>query len=175
MQNFSAGIVKPESTEILVGPPRSGHFSVYAYKICAQSFVWLCSIVVWGSVVNVFAILKKCNTNCIFQLAFSFIAWIAVSSILVLNLLAENSSRWRNSCFSHGVEAQLTAVLIILWIPVVSTASSPDFPYPVTTWFAWLGFFGSIYATYKAYHSFKEQDLPSDVPDGYDEEDYVYG
>lgn len=46
---------------------------------------------------------------------------------------------------------------------------------PVANWFAWLGFLGSWYATYKAYHSFKEEDLPSPLPEGFDEEDYVYG
>lgn len=73
------------------------------------------------------------------------------------------------------MDSQFTAILIFLWIPVVASVSTFNGAPMVATWFAWLGFFGSIYATYQAYHSFKEGDLPSDLPEGYDEEDYVYG
>jgi len=76
------------------------------------------------------------------------------------------------------MEVQLIAAVILLWIPAVAAASvrgSPFDPTGVSVWFAWLALFGSIYATYRAYHSFKEEDLPTALPDGFDEEDYVYG
>lgn len=175
MQAYTPGLVKPKATEILAPPPRSGHFSVYAQKLTAQAFVWLCCIVVWGNVANDATIRGKCSTHCGFQIAFAVLAWLCASIILILNYLAESSSLSRHGCFSHGVEAQLTALLMVLWVPGVASASSYRAAPIIATWFSWLGFFGSVYATYKAYHSFKEEDLPSALPEGFDEEDYVYG
>lgn len=174
METYQPGM-KAKVAEILSAPPRSGHFSIYAQKLSAQAFVWLCGIVVWGNVVNKASIIKECGVSCAFQITFALLTWIIASIILGLNYLAESSLSWRTGCFSHGVEAQLTAVLVILWIPVVATVSSIGAAPRVATWFAWLGFLGSMYATFKAYHSFKEEDLPSDLPDGFDEEEYVYG
>lgn len=178
MQNYNSGVAKQKTTEILTPPPRSGHFSVYAQKLSAQAFVWLCFSVVWGNVANYAGARDSCNSNCGVQIAFAVIGWFCVSFILVLNCFAEKESHWRDGCFSHALEAQFTALLVLLWIPIVATASTvgDELGTPiVATWFSWLGFLGSFYATFKAYHSFKEEDLPSERSDGFDEEDYVYG
>lgn len=174
MQAHTAGVVKPKATEILAPPPRSGSFSVYAQKLTALAFVWLCCIVVWGNVANLATARGICILRCRLQITFSVITWIYSSFLLVLNYLTEASTLSRTGCFSHGLEAQFTAFMIILWIPVLATTSSNNYE-NVATWFSWLGFFGSIYASYKAYHSFKEEDLPSSLPEGFNEEDYVYG
>lgn len=175
MQAYTAGIVKPKATEILAPPPRSGSFSVYAQKLTALVFVWLCAIVVWGNNANVAGVANKCSVLCIIQIVCAVLVWVYVTVLLILNFLTENGKTLSRTSFSHAVEAQFTVVLIFLWLPVVFVASSLNAAAPVAIWFAWFGFFGSIYATYKAYHCFKEEDLPSDLPEGYDEENYVYG
>lgn len=81
----------------------------------------------------------------------------------------------RTGCFSHGLEVQLVSVGVIMWVPLVATVSSVGNAPMITVWFAWLGFFSTIYASFLAYHSFKEQDLPNGLPAGFDEEENVYG
>lgn len=174
MQTHQNGIVKQKGSEVLSPPPRTGHFSIYAQKLSAQAFIWLASVTVWGNVVNYSSIREKCNVHCGFQIAFGVLIWILVSAILFINYLAETSSKYRGS-FTHAHEVQATGALIFLWVPVVISVSIYNAAPLVATWFAWLGFLASFYATYKAYHSFKEEDLPSDLPDGFDEEQYVYG
>lgn len=170
MQPYAPGLAKSKK-HILAPPPRSGTFSVYAHKLTAQAFVWLCSIVVWGNVANAAGIRNVCYGRCIVEIIFAALVWLGATIILCHNYYAERSP---NSS-AYFMEAQVTALLIFLWIPVIICISTYDGGPVVATWFAWLGLFGNIYATYKAYHSFKEEDLPSDLPDGYDEEDYVYG
>lgn len=180
MQAYTAGVARPTATEILSAPPRSGSFSVYSQKLTALAFVWLCAIVVWGNVANYASIKGDCVGRCGVQIGFAVLAWFYVSGLLVFNYLAESETISRHGCFSHGSEVQWIGVLVLVWIPVVisssTISSSPGGADPiVATWFAWGGFFGAFYATYKAYHSFKEEDLPSSLPEGYDEEDYIYG
>lgn len=176
MQAYTAGMSKAKATEILAPPPRSGTFSVYAQKLTAFAFVWLCGIVVWGNSANAASVIKNCGVGCGFRISFAVFAWVYVSCLLLLNYFTENGTLDRTGCFSHGTEAQASAVLVLLFIPVVAASSTVKSDAPlVSTWFAWLGLFGSIYVTYKAYHSFKEEDLPSALPEGFDEEDYVYG
>lgn len=175
MQAYTAGLGKPKATDILAPPPRSGQVSVYAQKLTALAFVWLCAIVVWGHVTNFAHASGSCAGNCSLQIAIGVIAWVYTSILLVLNYLTESGSMSRTGMFSHGLEVQLIAGLVLIWTPAVGSVSTVGNASPVTVWFAWLGFFGSIYATYKAYHSFKEEDLPTPLPDGYDEDDFVYG
>lgn len=176
MQVYTAGLSRPKAIELLSGPPRSGTFSVYSQKLAALAFVWLCSIIVWGNVSNYATIRGQCEARCAIQIAFALLVWVYVSMLLLLNFLAESQSLSRQGCFSHGTEAQWTGLVIFLWMPVlVSVSTINELPTIVATWFAWLGFFGACYASYKAYHSFKEEDLPSPSPGGFDEEDYVYG
>lgn len=175
MQAYTAGIARPTATEILSAPPRSGSFSVYSQKLTALAFVWLCSIVVWGNVANVASVLGNCTNRCGVQIGFAVLVWLYVSVLLVCNYLTESELLSRHGCFSHGAEVQGISAMVILWIPVLVSISAVNAAPIVATWFAWGGFLGSFYATYKAYHSFKEEDLPSSLPQGYEEEDYIYG
>lgn len=172
----------------ILGPPaRSGHVSVYAQKLTALSFVWLCSLVVWGHTANLGAAYRSCQSSCRFQIVFGVLIWLFSTMLLLLNYLCERGSMSRSGFFSHALEGQLVGVMALLWIPLVASVSALESvdrtgtdtligkSDAVSVWFAWLGFFGSVYGAFKAYHSFKEQDLPSPVPTGFDEEDYVYG
>jgi hypothetical protein len=180
MQAYShAG--KSRHDEILAPPPRSGHVSVYAQKLIVLAFVWLSSLVVWGHTANVSSASRKCGSTCRFQIVMGVVLWLFSSVLLLFNYLCERGSMARTGFFSHGLEVQLIAVLALLWIPLVGAVSavqkgSSAFSAPVLTiWFGWLGFFASLFATFKAYHSFKEEDLPTPIPSGLDEEDIVYG
>jgi hypothetical protein len=180
MQGYSQ-VGKPRHEEILGPPPRSGHVSVYAQKLTGLAFVWLCSIVVWGHTANIGSALRKCGNSCRFQIVMGVVTWLFSSVLLLFNYLCERGSMARTGFFSHGLEVQLIAVLALLWIPLVGAVSAvkkgtSGFSTPtLTVWFAWLGFFASLYGTFKAYHSFKEEDLPTPIPSGFDEEDIVYG
>lgn len=174
MQAFVQG-GKARAEEILGPPPRTGHVSVYAKKLTALAFVALCAVVVWGHSANIGAAKRTCPSSCVFQIAFAVLIWLYVSMLLLFNYLCEKGTMLRTGFFSHGLEVQLVGVAVLLWVPLVATVSAIGKAPPLTTWFAWLGFFGNIYATFLAYHSFKEEDLPTNIPVGFDEEDYVYG
>lgn len=183
MQVYASTGAPPQATEILSSPPRSGSFSVYSQKLTALAFSWLCAIVVWGNVANYAGVIDKCSKRCDVQIAFGVLAWIYTSILLMFNYLTEKEFLSRTGFFSHGAEIQWIAFLVILWVPVVVSTSTvgslnlsaDDITPFLAIWFAWGGLFGAMYATYKAYHSFKEEDLPSAPPDGYNEADYVYG
>lgn len=174
MQDYTHG-GKAKAEELLGPPPRSGHISVYARKLTALAFVALCALVVWGHSANIGAANRECSSSCVFQIAFAVVIWLYVSVLMLFNYLCENGSMARTGFFSHGLEVQLVAVAVVLWVPVVATVSAVGKAPTLSVWFAWLGFFGTMYATFLAYHSFKEEDLPTGVPAGFDEEDYVYG
>lgn len=95
--------------------------------------------------------------------------------LLVANYFAEGRRNWREGWFTHGREFYLIGLLVVVWLPGVATVSSHEGGDNLQRWFTWLAFFGSIYASFKAYHSYKEEDLPTVLPDGFDEEDFVYG
>lgn len=166
---------KARAEELLGPPPRSGHVSVYAKKLTTLAFVSLCAVVVWGHTANMGAANRTCPSNCIFQISFAVLIWLYVGLLLLFNYLCEKGSMQRTGFFSHGLEVQLVGLAVLLWVPLVASVSAINKASSLSIWFAWLGFFGNIYATFLAYHSFKEEDLPSQVPAGFDEEDYVYG
>lgn len=168
-------VPRPKATEILTGPPRSGVISVYSTKLFALVFVILCAVVVWGNAVNIATSMNKCGSRCGITIAFAGLAWVYAMLLFFLNWLAERGTVSRNGCFSHGVEVQWIAILVPIWIPAVVATNKFRIESSVGAWFSWGGFFGSAYATFKAYHSFKEEDLPSRAPDGFEEESYVYG
>ncbi|CAN8070751.1 unnamed protein product [Agarophyton chilense] len=173
MQSHNTGaVLKPPPKTILSPPSRSGVLSVYATKLVALAFVWLCSIVVWGHQSNVAAVIDKCNARCIIHIIFAFISWLFTSMLLIANYRAESD---RTEGYTSSYEPQATALLIFFSVIVVISASTHNGADFIIKWFAWLGFFGSIYATFKSYHSFKEGDLPTVLPENFDEEIYVYG
>lgn len=174
MQAYTHG-GKSKAEELLGPPPRSGHISVYARKLTALAFVSLCALVVWGHRSNIAAAFRTCDSTCVFQIAFAVVIWLYVSILMLFNYLCESGSMSRTGFFSHGLEVQLIALSVLLWVPLVATVSAVGKAPLLTVWFAWLGFFGNIYATFLAYHSFKEEDMPTAVPVGFDEEEFVYG
>jgi hypothetical protein len=174
MQAYTHG-GKPQAEEILGPAPRSGHVSVYAQKLTALAFVSLCAVVVWGHTANIGAAGKSCGSSCRFQIVVGVVVWLYSTILLLFNYMCERGSMMRTGFFSHGLEVQLIAILAVVWIPLVGSVSAVNKAPLLTVWFAWLGFFGTMYATFKAYHSFKEEDLPSAIATGFDEENYVYG
>lgn len=174
MQAYTHG-GKSKAEEILAPPTRSGHLSVASKKLTVLAFVALCALVVWGHTSNIAAANRSCSPTCVFQVIFGVLVFAWSCVLLLCNHLASNGTISRTGCFSHGLEVQLVGLSIIFWVPLVATVSAVGQAPALTITFVWLGFFGAMYATFLAYHSFKEQDLPTGLPVGFDEEDYVYG
>ncbi len=175
MSTYAALSGKSKSNQILAPPPESGRISVYAQKLTSLAFVVLCSVVFFGHEANRAGALKQCSHMCRWHIALGLFTFIYSAILLLANHLAEGRRISRDGWFTHGREVHLIALLFVLWTLGVITVSTKDGGDGVTLWFAWLAFFGSAYATFKAYHSFKEEDQPSVLPDGFDEEDFVYG
>lgn len=174
MQAYTHG-GKSKAEEILSPPPRSGHLSVASKKLSALAFVALCGLVVWGHTSNIAAADRSCPSSCITQLILGVLVFAWSCVLLACNFFASKGTFSRTGCFSHGLEVQLVGLSVVLWVPLVAAVSAVGKAPNLTIIFAWLGFFGAIYATFLAYHNFKEEDLPTGLPVGFDEEDYVYG
>ncbi len=175
MQSYAALGGKSKATEILAPPPASGSISVYAQKLTSIAFVVLCSTVVFGHESNLAFARNYCSGLCRWHIALGIGSFFYSLVLLVLNHLAEGGRISRDGCFTHGREVHLILVLVLSWTFGVITVSTYQGGDGIVMWFTWLAFFGSIYSTFKAYHSFKEEDLPTVPPEGFDGEDFVYG
>ena len=175
MQGYAPLSGKSKSDQILGPPPASGSISVYEQKLTSLAFVTLCSVVFFGHQVNLAGAWKACEGLCRWHISLGVISGLYTGILLLCNQLAESRSISRDGWFSHGREVHLVAVLVLLWTFGVITVSTHNGGDGIMRWFSWGAFFGSIYATFKSYHSFKEEDLPTPLPDGFDGEDFVYG
>lgn len=157
-----------ERSPFLSGPPRSGELSPFAQKLAAQCFIWLASIVVFGSTADFAAKRNQCGGLCRFGIATGVISFFITSAILVGHYLTWSSKVDKGSWFSSAAEKRYMFMLAIWWTAGVSCLSafeksqeSLSIPVPHTSnmaiMFGWLAFFGSIYGAYKAYHSQKEE------------------
>lgn len=176
MQSYAPlAVAKTKANQILSGAPESGSISVYAQKLTSLAFVTLCSVVFLGHVGNRAAAYGACHGLCRWHLSLGVLTALYSAMLLIANQLAESRRLSRDGWFSHGREVHLVAFLFVMWIFGVITVSTYEGGDALMRWFAWGAFFGSAYATFKSYHSFKEEDLPTVLPDGFDEEDFVYG
>lgn len=176
MQPYSSvGGVKSKSQQILGPPPTSGTISVYVQKLSSLAFVTLCSVVFWGHQANLSAVHTECLPMCRWHISLGVFASLYGMILLIANYMGEKQQISRDGWFTHGREVHLILVLVLLWtLGVVTVSTKNRGTDGLMTWFAWLSFFGSVFATFKAYHSFKEMDLPTVHPD-LDGNEHVYG
>lgn len=175
MQSYTPVGVKTKATQLLGPSPVSGSISVYAQKLTSLAFVTLCSTVVAGHEGNYASAFGKCPRLCRWHITLGVFSLVYSLSLLLANHLAEGRRISREGWFTHGREVHLIGILAVFWLFGACTVSTHNGGDQIVRWFTWLAFFGSIYATFKAYHSFKEEDLPTVLPNGFDEEDFVYG
>lgn len=180
------------------GPPRSGEISTFAQKLLGECFVWLCSMVVFGSTVNLLISKEgQCNHLCGYAIATSVISVIITSFLLFGHWLTWSSKLDRGSWFNSNTEKNFMGFLMFwwavgvgglsavmmeevtteMWKPVANAVNKTVGNLTTTTcalikvpdkvvavhasdvgiFFGWLAFFGSIYTTFKAFHTSKEE------------------
>lgn len=155
-----------DHSAFLSGPPRSGELSPFAQMIAAQAFIWLASIVVFGSTAD-FAVKHKdfCLHQCRFNIAAGVLSFFGMSFLLTGHYLTLSNNMAKGSWFSSRAETRYMIVLVFWWTVGASCLSAfvdvRGIPASQTTklatMFGWLAFFGSIFGAYKAYHSEQEE------------------
>lgn len=151
----------------LSGPPKSGESSPFALKIAAEAFVCLCSVVVFGSTADYKTQARPCTSLCKFGIATGVISFLISGVILVGQLLILTNRAEKSGWFSPKAEQKGMIFLSVWWIIGVAFLSALE-PFPGTKLpiphasgigiiFGWLALFGSIFASYKAYHALEEE------------------
>lgn len=187
------------------GPPRSGEISTFAQKLLGECFVWLSSMVVFGSTLNLRTNEIPCNHLCGYAIATSVISVIVTSFLLFGHWLTWSSKLDRSSWFNSNTEKNFMGFLMVWWsfgvgglsaVPMSMNTGSGKAMFAalnetldnadtlrnftkmatktvqckawseplevrhvsdVGIFFGWLAFFGSIYTTFKAFHTSKEE------------------
>lgn len=151
-----------ERAAFLSSAPRSGQLSPIAHVFAAQAFIWLCSIVVFGSMAD-FAENSggSCQSICKTNIAIGVLSFFFTSVLLVLQYLNWSNKISQSSWFSPTSFNMRALITLIAWWTIgVSTLSAVRIPAQATglaTFFGWLAFFACIFGAYKAYHSSKEE------------------
>lgn len=97
-------------------PPRSGEISTFAQKLLGECFVWLSSMVVFGSTINLLISEKgKCNHLCGYAIATSIISVIVTSFLLFGHWLTWSSKLDRGSWFNSNTEKNFMGFLMFWW------------------------------------------------------------
>lgn len=158
-----------ERAAFLSAAPRSGDLSPFAQKLAAQAFVWICSVVVFGSTIDYTSKdYTTCSALCRYAIAAGILSFLFTSAMLIGQYLTWSNYIDKSSWLSPSAEKRGFILLMIWWAIGVATLSALE-PSPlnnrvpvahtskVAVIFGWLAFFGSIYGAYKAYHSGKEE------------------
>lgn len=186
-----------QSAPFLSSSPKSGELSTFAQKLFGEIFVWLSSMVVFGSTINLVVTDQNCTSLCRYAISVAVVSVLFTSLLLFGHYLTWSAKMDRGSWFNSNTEKTVMGVLVAWWAAGVAGLSYvvtenklffelPDkfdvstvnatgrfvdkvfvrtelVPVPhasgVGIFFGWLAFFGSIYTTFKAYHSFKEEQL----------------
>mmetsp|Transcript_18222 Transcript_18222/g.31584 ORF Transcript_18222/g.31584 Transcript_18222/m.31584 type:complete len:179 (-) Transcript_18222:269-805(-) len=152
-QNLRGQKVSPDSVLMRV------HVSPYGLKLCTQVVMWVSSIIVFGSTAQAHTN-GSCDASCGYAIATGVISFIHLTLLLFFNLMCELSRLSRQGWFTHHFEAYNMYLLVFWWIPGVSNIAQYRTPSPGTgQFFAFIAFFGSLYGSLKAYHSYKEEEL----------------
>mmetsp|Transcript_14432 Transcript_14432/g.29518 ORF Transcript_14432/g.29518 Transcript_14432/m.29518 type:complete len:175 (-) Transcript_14432:1061-1585(-) len=158
---------------------KATNLSPYSEKLVLESLVMLFSVIEFGRTSESVSRAggAGCEGLCAWSILSGVVSFVFAGVVLLLNYLCANAQLSRYGFFSHKFEMYMMMALTLWWVPGVATASAINNAHKsgVGTFFAWASFFGSILATYKAYHSYKEEDEPDSVPYGYDEGAYIYG
>ena len=162
---------KQKTSMLLSPPPRVGSLSLSSRRTLAHLLALLSAIVVFGSVANTRSVTDQSDSLIVF-----LIVWTVVLAFIYLVLLVLVWRTQLETSWSPKVDMLIWGFTVVLWIPVVGVASSIEAASrDVTIWFAWIGFAATAYAMMVAYHVWVESDLPTPNPEGFDDDDYIYG
>lgn len=162
-----------EHAAFLSDPPRSGQLSLFAQKLATQCFIWLASVVVFGSTAD-FATGSTCNLLCILSISVGVCSFLLCTLILVGQIFVWIGWIEASTFLSPSAEKHYMSSLTFLWVFGVSFLSAhrgTRSPFPgneteliavahttgLAIIFGWLAFFAAIFGTYKAYHAQKEE------------------
>lgn len=150
-----------ERAAFLSNFPRSGVLSPFAYVLAAEAFIWLGSIVVFGSMAD-FAQngLFSCQALCKTNIAIGVLSFFFTSVLLVLHYLNWTSKTSKSTWFSPSFNMRALVTLTAWWTIGVSTLSAVRIGPQATNlavFFGWLTFFACIFGAYKSYHSAREE------------------
>uniref|UniRef100_A0A7S0ZEG6 MARVEL domain-containing protein n=1 Tax=Timspurckia oligopyrenoides TaxID=708627 RepID=A0A7S0ZEG6_9RHOD len=127
----------------------------YAIKLMVQVTMWIASIIVFGSTSQANG--NGCSTQCAYAITTGLLSFIFLSFLLIFNFLAEINRLSRQVWFTYQFEAFCMYLLILWWIPGVANIASVRSATPGNgEVFAFVAFFGSIYGSFKAYHTYVE-------------------
>lgn len=152
----------------LPGTPRSGELSPYAQKVACEAFVWLCSIVVFGSTADFATSSDVCSSLCTASIVWGVISFVFISMMLLAHVVQYKGKSEALTWYTSKSERDSMIALALWWtfgVSILSSVEKLDAGGSMfhTSWiaivFGWLAFFGSIYGSYKAHHAREEEKL----------------
>mmetsp|Transcript_10706 Transcript_10706/g.22754 ORF Transcript_10706/g.22754 Transcript_10706/m.22754 type:complete len:179 (-) Transcript_10706:574-1110(-) len=145
-------------------PQERSRISPYAMKLVVQVTMWMSSIIVFGSTAELSSNRGTCNAACGYAVAVGVISFLHLTLLLLCNFLTEINRLSRQTWFSHQFETFNMYLLVFWWTPGVANIASvrSQTPGPGQV-FGFVAFFGSMYGSFKAYHSHKEEQYRLDM------------
>ena len=124
--DVEVGPLEEPSTPFLSAPPKSGELSTFAKKLFGEMFVWLCSMVVFGSTINfvVANSTRSCSSLCGYAIATSVISALITSLILIGHYLTWTTKMDRGSWFNSKAECNFMGFLVVWWAAGVGGLSA---------------------------------------------------
>lgn len=150
---------------------RHSHLTPYALMVLAEVFLLVAALVVLGGTSDMANTTGVCKGECIYGII-SSIGAAAIAGLMVTVHLALALNWLANRPISLKNESRLLTLLLLLWIPTVSSLSTvrgvitvPEvIPRTVVRptsgsglVFSWLYAFLCVYANWQAYHASKEE------------------
>mmetsp|Transcript_8242 Transcript_8242/g.24774 ORF Transcript_8242/g.24774 Transcript_8242/m.24774 type:complete len:204 (-) Transcript_8242:870-1481(-) len=157
----------------------TGELTPYAHKLLAHVTIFFASITIWGDSANYTSTLGvSCSEKCGIAVTFSTVLTALAGAFILLNALI------RLGCLSryavpHYVEFLAMGLYIVPVVFVVILTSLSTTPISNTgVAMAWVCFFALVYGIFEAYHTFREDDQPTETEElgaMLDEDNFIYG
>ena len=111
------------SAPFLSSSPKSGELSTFAQKLFGEVFVWLASMVVFGSTINLVVTKRACTSLCGYAIAVAVISVLITSLLLFGHYLTWSTKMDRGSWFNSNTEKTFMGVLVAWWAAGVAGLS----------------------------------------------------
>eukprot|EP00170_Pyropia_yezoensis_P006382 contig_26018_g6403 len=159
------------AVQMLSQNSRNSQLTPYAHMVLSEAFLLIAALVVLGGTSDLARTTKVCKGECIYGIISSLGA-AAITGLMVMLHIAVALTWLGNRPIGLKTESWLLTVLLVLWIPTVSSLSAvrgvitvPEtVPRPVVLptsgsglAFTWLYAVVCVYANWQAYHASKEE------------------